>query len=297
MRKWTWLGSICLAAVMLSLAVAAQAAPPAQDPQFGGAALSPGEPVRARISGTAINWGYRGEPDLHLTLTGAGWQMETVTDNAGRFSFDNLGEGFAVINPLLPPGSGLKPMTVDLAVPFVGPLNRVVNIGIYGGEQTPAGLPVDIQITPDKYQVGPGETISFTVTVSNVMPNDIHEVFVTDLFPPELKPLTIEPSVGAGWVGGQLAAAHLGNLAQGQGATVLITAVADPNLDPNRKLVNRASVFYAESVALQAEVRLNEPMAEPMVLPETGVQLGLPVGAGALLVAAMIGLRRLRTAR
>jgi len=296
MHKWTWLGSVCLAALLLSLAVSAQAAPPAQDPQPGGAASD--ESLKARVTGTAINWGYRAEPDLHVTLTGAGWMMETVTDNDGRFSFDNLGEGAAVINPVLPPGSGLKPMTVDLAVPFAGPVNRVVNIGIHGGEQPPTGLPVDIQITPAKHQVEAGETISFTVTISNEMPNDIHQVFVTDMFPPELKPVAIESSVGQAWIGGQLAAADLGDLSQGQGATVEIAAVADPNLGSGQKLVNRAGVFYAESVALQAEVHLNEPLAEPMVLPETGgLQLALPVGAGAVLLAVMVSLRRLRVAR
>ena len=297
MRKLTWLWNACLVVLALLLAASAQAAPPAQDPQFGAAAL-PATPLKASVSGTAINWGYRSEPDMHITLTGAGWMLETITASDGRFNFGNLGDGAAVINPFFPNGSGLHAMTTDLAIPFAGPVNRTVNLGVYGGDQPPAGLPVTIQVTPDRYQVGPGETVSFTVTISNEMPNDIHEVFVTDMFPAELVPTDIESSVGAAWVGGQLAAASLGDMAQGQAATVKIVAVADPNLEPNRIVTNRAGVFYRESVALQAETRLNDVPAEPEVLPETGaLQVGLPLGAAVVLLGTMFGLRRLREAR
>ena len=116
MRLW---GTCCVVVVLLVLVMTAQAAPPAQDPATGGATTVDAA-VKASVSGTAVNWGYRSEPELHVTLTGAGWMVETITDSSAHFMFDNLGEGVALLNPVLPEGSGLHPMTVDLAVPFSG---------------------------------------------------------------------------------------------------------------------------------------------------------------------------------
>ena len=294
MRKSMQFWDACLLLVALLLLVTpAQAALPAEDPAAG-EVVAPDTPLRASVSGTAVNWGYRNEPDLHVTLTGAGWMLETITASAGRFSFDNLGEGIAVLNPVFPDGSGLQAMTTDLAVPLSSPINRTVNLGIYGGEQYPTGLPVSIRMVPSAIKVGPGEMVSFTVSISNNMPNDIHQVFVTDMFPEELTPTDIESSVGIAWIGDQFAVADLGDIAQGQGATIKIMAMTDLNLDPDDIVTNRAGVFYGESVALQDEVRLNDESVEPKTLPETGTQLALPLGAGIVLLGAIVGLRRLR---
>lgn len=293
MRKSMWRLGACLLAILL-LTASVYAAPPAQEPESG-AAASPDTPLKASVSGSVINWGYRSEPDLHVTLTGAGWQAENITSSNGRFTFDALGDGVAVLNAVFPADSGLKAMTTDLAVPFAGPVNRVVNLGIYGGAQYPtAGLPLDIRLTPDKNEIGPGETISFTVSITNIMPNDIHQVFVTDMFPAELQPTAIETSVGSAWIGDQVAIAELGDLAQGEGAVVRITAVADPNLDEGDVVVNRAGAFYKESVAMQAEVRLNDEIVAPQSLPETGNALVAPLIAALVLMGAIVVLRRLR---
>ena len=196
MRKSMWRWGACLLAIVLMTAPV-YAAPPAQESETG-VVTTPDTPLKASISGSVINWGYRSEPDLHVTLTGAGWQSENITASTGRFAFDNLGDGVAILNPVFPEGSGLNAMTTDVAVPLSAPLNRVVNLGIYGGEDYPTtGLPLEIQITPDREMIGPGEAVSFTVSITNVMPNDIHEVFVTDLFPAELKPTAIKTSAGS----------------------------------------------------------------------------------------------------
>ena len=146
-------------------------------------------------------------------------------------------------------------------------------------------------------KVGPSEKVTFTVTISNNMPNDIHQVFVTDMFPAELRPVNIESSVGSAWIGGQAGIAELGDMAQGAGAIVKIAAVMGPNVDPEDIVTNRAGVFYQESVALQSEVKLNDELMEPAMLPETGVQLVLPIGAGLVLLGTIAGLRRLRLVR
>ena len=294
MCKSMQLWNVCLLLVALLLLVTpAQAAPPAQDPAAD-EVVAPDTPLRASVSGTAVNWGYRNEPDLHITLTGAGWMLETITASDGRFSVDNLGDGVAVLNPVFPDGSGLQAMTTDLAVPLFSPNNRTVNLGVYGGEQYPTGLPVSIRMVPSDIKVGPGEAVSFTVSISNNMPNDIHQVLVTDMFPEELTPFDIESSVGIAWIGDQFAVADLGDIAQGQGAAMRITAMTDPNLGPNEIVTNRAGVFYRESVALQDEVRLNDESVKPETLPETGVQFALPLGAAVVLLSAIVGLRRLR---
>jgi len=294
MRKSVQLWDACLLLVALLLLVTpAQAAPPAEDPVVG-EVVAPDTPLRVSVGGAAVNWGYRSEPDLHVTLTGGGWMVETLTTSEGRYSFANLGEGVAVLNPVFPDGSGLQAMTTDLAVPLFSPSDRTVNLGIYGGEQYPTGLPLSIHMVPSAIKVGPGETVSFTVTISNNMPNDIHQVFVTDMFPEELTPTDIETSVGTAWIGGQFAAADLGDIGQGQGAVVEITAVMDPNLDPDDIVTNRAGVLYDESVALQATVTLNDESMMPATLPDTGIKFGLPLGAAVVLLGAIVGLRRMR---
>lgn len=294
MRKSVQLWDACLLLVALLLLVSpAQATPPAQDPAVG-EVVAPDAPLSVSVGGTAVNWGYRGEPDLHVILDGGGWMVETITGSEGQFSFDNLGEGVAVLNPLFPDGSGLQAMTTDLAVPLLSLSNRTVNLGIYGGEQYPTGLPLAIDMVPSAWKVGPGETVSFTVVISNNMPNDIHRVLVTDMFPEELTPTAIESSVGVAWIGGQFAAADLGDIGQGQGAVVEITAVMDPNLDPDDIVANRAGVLYDESVALQATVTLNDESMMPATLPDTGIKFGLPLGAAVVLLGAIVGLRRMR---
>jgi uncharacterized repeat protein (TIGR01451 family) len=297
MRKSVQLWNACLLLVALLLLVSpAQAAPPAQDPVVD-EVVAPDTSLRVTLGGTAVNWGYRNEPDLHVILDGGGWMVETSTGSEGQFSFDNLGEGVAVLNPHFPDGSGLQAMTTDLAVPLASPNSRTVNLGIYGGEQYPTGLPLSIDMVPSVWKVGPGDTVSFTVSISNNMPNDIHQVIVTDMFPEELTPTAIESSVGVAWIGGQFAAADLGDIGQGQGAVIEIAAVMDPNLDPDDIVTNRAGVLYNESVALQAKVTLNDESMMPETLPDTGVRFGLPLGAAVVLLGAIVGLRRMRLIR
>ena len=93
-------------------------------------------------------------------------------------------------------------------------------------------------------------------------------------------------------LGGQFAAASIGSLDEGQGAVVTITAQLAPNASADKAVTNRANVIYQESVALQAAATINGEI--PNQLPETGASaMALPLG-GLALLAAVVGLRRMR---
>ena len=86
----------------------------------------------------------------------------------------------------------------------------------------------------------------------------------------------------------------MGDIARGDNAVILISAVADAKLDEGDVIVNRASAFYKESVALQAETRLNDEVMAPQSLPETGNSFVIPLAVAAVLLGAIAALRRLR---
>ncbi len=247
------------------------------------------------VKGMVVNWAYRNESDFPVSLSGGGWNVDAKTDGNARFAFQALGEGVAVLNPIIAKGSGLEPMTVDLAFLVSGPADRAINLGVYGGSQYPTGLPMAIQMQSSAARVDPGQEVQFVVDVKNEMPHTVHEVMVTDLMPDGLMPTYIESSAGLPWIGGQFAAASIGSLDEGQSAVVTITAQLAPDASADRAVTNRANVIYQESVALQASATINGQI--PNQLPETGSNaLALPLSGLALLVA-VVGLRRMRLNR
>ena len=153
------------------------------------------------VKGMVVNWAYRNEADFPVNLSGGGWSVEAKTDGNAQFAFQTLGEGVAVLNPIIAKGSGLHPMTVDLAFPVSGPADRTINVGLYGGSQYPTGLPMSIQMKPSAPRVDPGGEVQFVVDVKNEMPHTVHEVMVTDLMPDGLTPTYIESTNGLPWIG------------------------------------------------------------------------------------------------
>jgi uncharacterized repeat protein (TIGR01451 family) len=244
------------------------------------------------VKGLVVNWAYRNEVNYPVSLGGGGWNVEARTDNNAQFMFQTLGQGIAVLNPIIAKGSGQHAMAPDLAVPVTGPADRMINVGIYGGDQYPTGLPMAVEMKPSALKVNPGEEVQFVVDVKNTMPHTVHEVMVTDLLPPGLTPTYIESSIGTPWIGGQFAAASIGSLDQNQGAVVTITAQLAADAAPDRALTTRANVIYQESVALQASATINGEI--PNQLPETGAPgMTLPLG-GLVLLVAIVGLRKVR---
>lgn len=295
MRDAVRLRGVCLLALglILGLTASVHAADPVAAPMAQPVVSPlPQEGFPSNVQGTVINWGYRNEPDVKVTLSGGGWTLETTTGSDGMFAFSNLGQGVGLLNTVLPEDSGLHPLTTDLAVPFSGAEGWTVNLGIYGGDQYPTGLPVAVRMTASPTEVSPGDLVTYTVAITNSMAGTIHQVHVTDMFPPELSPTDIEISTGSAWIGGQFAAAAIGEMAEGQGEVVTITARLSDDAPADRAVTNRAGVFYAESVALQAEATINQRIISNH-LPETGYGTGWPLAAFALVIT-IVGLRRLR---
>jgi uncharacterized repeat protein (TIGR01451 family) len=234
---------------------------------------------------------------MQVTLGGGSWSVETVTDTDGKFNFSNLGEGVGLLNPLLPKGSSFQPLTTDLAVPLTDGVNRTVNLGLYGGKQSPTGLPMSVGMKASAARVKPEGAVTFMITVKNNMDHAEGDVLVTDLLPAGLTPTQIQTSKGTAWIGGQFAAAAIGQMDKGLTEAVTITAQMDANASSEKALLNRASVIYPESVAVQAQVTLNESSEVTAAhLPETGYGYGLSLLA-LMLGAVIMGLRALRLGR
>lgn len=279
---------------------------PEPSPGGGGGGSGGGVP-RGGIYGTVINWSFRNEPGATVRLNGASWEKQAITDDNGYYALQGIGGGIYYINPLLPEGSGLKPMTSDLALKITDADNLVVNLGLYSSERFPTGLPVRQTMTVMPSTVMPGDRVAYTIKVFNRMPHGISQAIMTDYLPDELISVEATSSHGQVEVQDNLVVARIGEIAEGGRATIAIIAQVARGVHKGVVIENRASLIYRESVATQstASITVGEPeptpsisekpkeeaKTKPDVLPATG--LGLPL-AGLGLAALLLLSRKLR---
>lgn len=85
-------------------------------------------------------------------------------------------------------------MTTDLALRTKGIGQIVVNLGFYTGPTMP-GLPVDISMSVEPESAVQGDTVLYTIQVTNSLPHGISQVLVTNCLPEGLTPVeaTISP--------------------------------------------------------------------------------------------------------
>lgn len=234
-----------------------------------------------------------GEPASAVAVVFAadGISVEVVSNEIGEYAFEHLGTANGVLNVIPPPGSGLKPVTADVAVrPKVG-VETIVNLGITtNGTATPLLVPT-VQLSPDF--VGAGETMTITVLVKNTFPHAISDATVTNWLPARLVPVDIHSSTGNPYFSDNLAIVELGHLDAGSGASIEIVAQATGGRTATSALQGKASLFYRENSAAQAQSFGQSNGAAPIVLPVTGV--GLPViGLGLIFVVLLAGWMRRR---
>ena len=206
------------------------------------------------VYGVVINWGYRNEPKLPVTLSRPGWQTQKVTDDNGYYASDCLGFGVALLNPVSPPW--LRPQTTDVAIRLGFRQTFEVNLGVYGGEiaPTPEVMPT-MTVSPKLAQ--PGETVTYTIRVTNTLrlPDGNRQamgaVMVTDLLPEILTPIAATSTAGVmeGW--GNLFTFDVGELLPDQTVTILLTAKVRDGAPSAAVITHRASLLYTGHVAVQ----------------------------------------------
>lgn len=203
------------------------------------------------VHGVVINWGYRNEPKVPVTLGGPGWQTQKLTDDNGYYASDCLGEGVALVNAVSPPW--LRPMTTDVAIRLGYRQDFEVNLGVYGGEVAPAPE-VRPAMTVSTNLVQPGETVTYTIRVTNTLSARLPmgEVMVTDLLPEALTPVTASSTIGPVEWWGNLLTADIGTLLPGQTVTIVVTGKARADSPSVPEISNRASLLHTGHVAVQS---------------------------------------------
>jgi hypothetical protein len=137
-------------------------------PSGGGDKEDKGPPRQAVVRGEVVNWGYRNEPDVKLSLGDGGRELTRVTSDDGRYLFGPLGGGLAILLPVTSK-SLIGPMP-DLVVQSIQviPLSPVV------------GSPAEIR-----------------VVISNAGPVEVNAPFWVDLYVSD-SPIPT-PSVNQAW--------------------------------------------------------------------------------------------------
>jgi uncharacterized repeat protein (TIGR01451 family) len=259
----------------------------APGPTAGGHGEREGAPLNlcSTVHGFVINWGYRNEPKLPIDLSGDSWQTRKLTDDNGFYASDCLGIGVGLLNLAVPPG--MHPMTTDVAIRLGYRTGFEVNLGLYGGEVTPS-LEVTPAMAVNSVSVLPGETLTYTVRVTNTLRlpdagSHMGDVIITDLLPESLSLVAMTSTVGAVELWGRLLTADIGDLAPGQTVTITATTTLQKNTSPGVVIINRASLIYGGHVAVQTlpvtvEVKAAQSPANtqeigfPTILPVTGAE-------------------------
>ena len=131
-------------------------------------------------------------------------------------------------------------------------------------EETHVDPVIDLQIiksdAPDPVQAG--ETLAYTLVVTNNGPSDATGVIVTDDLPAGLNFQSVTSSQGSAGAAGSIVTATLGNLAAGQTATIDILASVSPTA--RGTLVNTARVSGNESETILAN---NEDEEDTQINP------------------------------
>jgi uncharacterized repeat protein (TIGR01451 family) len=231
------------------------------------------------LHGFVLNWGYRNEPRLPVTLVGDGWQSQKLTDDNGYYGFECLGIGVGLLNPILSPD--LHSLTDDVAIRLGYQPDFEVNLGVHGGQVVPA-LEVIPTLAVSPGGALPGETLTYTIGVANIprssaADHSLEGVMITDLLPASLLPVKATSTAGAVELWGNLLTVGVGAMSQGQAVTVTLVAKVREDSSPGTVIVNRASLIYRDHVASQTQPvgvavggqgqAASEP---PALLPVTG---------------------------
>lgn len=288
MTRYKFLTKLGLSVVILTLLstmfiAAAQASPPAQDPrppapgndgQTGGGGDGGEDGGRdgeapeksltcGSVSGQVINWGYQIVPEAPVILKTGSWESSALTTEWGDYTFAGLGVGIAKLNVILAPLDPLRPFAPDAYVYLNCDYPTIANLGVYSGSEEE--VPVVFEMSTSSDIVTWHDRTRLTLTLENTLPTGISNVIVTNLIPFGLEPLNVTTSVDVpaqnikiveGGDDGRLVVLYLDTIEAGATETITLNVTAIEDTPLGTAIKNTATLFYKESVALQASVDL-----------------------------------------
>jgi len=220
------------------------------DPQPTGGA---GTPNCTGVSGVVVNWGFRNEPGVTLSLSGGGYEVTQVSGAEGQYEFGGMGQGYALLRPVLPSAQAqsLHVLADQIGVPLTCGQPAVVNVGLYSGDKRPQ-TPAHLQVVAQG-NAAPGAPLTLTVSVKNDLPTGISHVVVTDLLPERLQYVGAKAAkVGTAVLDGRMLVWNLDHMAAGETALATWIVRVNPAAENGDLIANRISLLYAEAIADQA---------------------------------------------
>lgn len=240
------------------------------------------------VRGKVTIWGYRDEALVTVSFARPdGTVLETLSNVHGEYEFYAINEQVGAINiegdwpdhQMLTNDIVVRPTCNDIIYAW---------LGLYSGPTFPE-MPVAVALSFAPETPKAGDTITLRAEVVNHMEVPITEVLLTDYMGQELA------FVGAGGAGQAehadgLVTVKLDRLEPGASTWVTIDAQIDPNLAPDASFLNRVSVLYRESLAVQATAQINlggeaQPAAVTVTTSEESSEEHLPV-TGVVMSAA-----------
>ena len=240
----------------------------------------PGEPPRnGTVSGIVFNYSA-GQPQggIGVVLDGGGWALETVSESDGHYIFRGLGRGPATLRLRLPEDA--TPVNPDLLVYTGHSLDVKANLGYYTGDESPVPVLLTAEYAPVE---GVSDRLALSFQVENRGEMDVTGVVVDARLPAGQQIVSAQVSQGWADAVGLRAQVHLGNLAQGQKASVnLLIHLTSP--EASEKGV-RATLTYDQQVTSQIVDLVAKSGAVKM--PVTG-QTTAQDSSGLLLAALVV---------
>lgn len=267
--------------------------PRSQEPQPPGGNSGNGGPPGARcasVQGQVINWGVGGVSGVSPKVSTGSWELSATSDTSGNYNLGGLGVGVATLQVTLPPAlqDQLTPLIQGAGVYLNCDYPLIANIALYSSSAIEP--PATIEVTGPEAIVK-GDEIPIRLTVKNDLPNEITNVVVTSLMPPNLKALSVEgAAIGAESVDivdagadGQLVSVFLDRVSSGEELNLFVTVTPAGVAPPGSELTLTATLFYRESAADQAsmDVTIREegpsfPELSPEVVAEAEMQTSTP---------------------
>ncbi|MCH8991827.1 MAG: DUF11 domain-containing protein, partial [Acidobacteria bacterium] len=144
----------------------------------------------------------------------------------------SLAEGATITNTASAVATELDPVTVNDSVTEDTRITREADLSVTKTD------------SPDP--VVAGETLTYTITVTNLGPSDASGVTVTDLLPAEATFVSSTPGSPDCAHSAGVVTCDLGGIAAGDSATVTITVTTDPSLAEGATITNTASAAATE---------------------------------------------------
>jgi len=217
----------------------------------------------ASVAGQVINWGFGGEGGVTTNLSASSWQVSTISASDGNYGYGGLGVGVATLHVSLAPSQAenLQPHIQDASIYLNCNYPIIANIALTGSPDIEPPVTLDMSV-PNR--LIPGQNSQIRLAVTNDLPNEITNVILTNLMPPGLIALDVAAAsippenavIVDGGIDGQLVAVFLDRVPASAEANVIMTVTTTEDIASNTQLNNTATLFYRESIAVQASAEL-----------------------------------------